>query len=485
MGQKRKKTPADYSEPIISISGIRGTIPEQLRPETLISYIEAFALSTGKRIVTGKDSRATGTAIEQLIHGVLLAAGKEIISVGLAATPTVKATVQTQKADAGIIITASHNPPEYNGLKFLKKGGFFFEKPDFEKWHLHLQTVLTRNTTTKSAARQADKSNSNRTTWKNYKAQGLLHSHSGDSDHIKSILNGLDIERIRQKKYAVLIDAVGGAGRNSLPALLSELGCKIIPLFCDDNHGVFPRPPEPTPAALKEFSRRLKSENDPVDIGFALDPDADRLVPGSPGSGAIHEEYTLPLSYLGYENLPRGPIVVNLSTANLIDQVSDRTVFRSAVGEANVVALMKKKKAVFGGEGNGGLIDPFLPSFGRDSLAAAARILNAMTIHNAATLDDLLEKMPPLYMEKTKISLAGMKTSPENIFKKIEKIFPEATFNKEDGLHISFQEPATEWVHIRASNTEPILRIIAQADSKKNLKNLINRVQKTVSGTRT
>ena len=459
---------------MVSVSGIRGRIPAGLDVNNIVEFMRAFCAVTGKKIVIGNDARPTGPIIRNLSIGVLLAAGKEVIDIGLAPTPTVKAAVALKKAHAGIMFSASHNPPEWNAFKFMGPKGFFFDQTASDK-------LL-------EAMRQ------NEFPAVDYKKMGQVNEADGIQEHIDTVLKIIPNKaQIRKKKYRVLVDGVAGAGREALPRLLEELGCKVVRLYCDPTpKGDFPRPPEPTPKALKEFSKALKAGkgSGKLAVGFALDPDADRLVLGSPARGAINEEYTLPLALLGTEEYRRakksseakakqskrgGPIiVVNLSTANLIDQVAvpvGLRVIRSAVGEANVVAKMLGTKAVYGGEGNGGVIHPRVPSFGRDTLSGAALLLSAMAERNARSLDDLMEDMPPLYMEKTKQSLD--QSSPAEVFARMEAGFNNAQVDKTDGLHLSMDNGA--WVHVRASNTEPILRLIAQGNSPAELKNLLKR----------
>lgn len=453
---------------MISVSGIRGILPTGLSPSVIVDAVLGFGTVTGKKIVIGMDSRNSGPLIRDLVCATLRAQGKEVLDAGLAPTPTVKAAVKLEHAAGGIMISASHNPPEWNGLKLMGPEGFFFNK-------LNLSSMMTAL-------------ESGKLTGADHKTLGSFHEIDAVSKHVKTVLNLLNnVEQIRAKKYKVVVDAVGGAGRNALPELLTELGCEVIPLFCEAASGFdFPRPPEPTPIALKKFSQLLKKES--AAVGFALDPDADRIVPGSPGRGAINEEYSLPLSFLGLPEIkdvpksqPRGktPFVVNLSTSTLLDQVAapyGYPVIRSAVGEANVVEMMKKNKSFFGGEGNGGIIHSRVPSFGRDSLLGAALILSAMARKNAATLDDVLSGMPELFMEKRKFDVkAG--TDVRELFSRIEGLFPGMRADRKDGLHLS---DAEGWIHARSSNTEPVIRIIAEARNKKHLEELLSRAARVV-----
>ncbi|MCE9597475.1 MAG: phosphoglucosamine mutase [Spirochaetia bacterium] len=453
---------------MISVSGIRGTIPEGLNPSLIADIALGFAATTGKRVVLGMDSRNTGPLIRDLIASTLIACGKQVLDAELAPTPTVKAAVKLHNASGGIMISASHNPPQWNGLKLIANEGFFFQKED-------LNSMLAAIKSSKFPL-------------VDYKNLGSYKKVEAVQDHIKSVLKLIsNTEQIRSKKYTVVVDAVAGAGRNALPLLLAELGCKVIPLYCDaDTSGEFPRPPEPTPVALKKFSETLRKSK--AACGFALDPDADRIVPGSPAKGAINEEYSLPLSFLGLPEVkvkpkarPRGkiPFVVNLSTSTLLDQIAEPygyAILRSAVGEANVVAMMQKNSSFFGGEGNGGIIHSKVPSFGRDSLLGAALMLSAMARHDARSLDDLMGMLPPLFMEKRKFDLK-QGADVREVFTRIENLFSGMNVDRRDGLHLA---NADCWIHVRASNTEPVLRVIAEARNTTDLTQLLSRAARAI-----
>ena len=459
----------DSGNLMVSVSGIRGTLPGGFRPDHLAQFIQAFASITGNSIVLGNDARPSGPAIRELIQGILKLSGKSVLDTGLAPTPTVKAVVNQKKASAGIIVTASHNPIQWNGLKFLKKGGFFFGSSELESWKESL--ALATDVTVPPAK------------------LGNTEKVDGISLHINSILKRIpNINQIRKKKYKVVVDAVNGAGREALPALLEALGCKVVRLNCEPSAG-FARPPEPTPAALKEFGKLC--QKDKVAAGFALDPDADRLVPGTAIAGAINEEYTLPLALMGFvQSLRSGTgkkkgsgvkqgVVVNLSSSlltSLVAQEAGLPFSRSPVGEANVVESMLKTSAVFGGEGNGGVIDPALPSYGRDSLAGAAWILSAMAQFNITSLDGMLQNLPAIHMRKEKIEMKRPRI-PE-AFKKLKKSMgARANVDERDGLWLGFPEG---WVHLRASNTEPVVRLIVEGRNATDLETLHQAARKSL-----
>lgn len=268
-GWKAMQLPSIYQQAVsdrklmISVSGFRAILPDGLSPRAIVALAQGFADTTGKRIVLGRDSRPTGPLLARMFRDVLEYRGKTIVDVGVAPTPTVKAAVATLKADAGVIITASHNPEEWNGIKFLTRGGFFYDQAALDAL-LH----AIDSPTPVIGARPGRSLQPGSTT-----------EHDAIASHIKAILKTLpNAAKIRRKKYRVVVDAVGGAGREALPLLLKELGCSVISLYCKPADR-FPRPPEPTPAALREFGRLVKSRK--AAVGFALDPDADRLVCGS------------------------------------------------------------------------------------------------------------------------------------------------------------------------------------------------------------
>ena len=449
----------------ISISGIRGTVPRGLDPDNILAFAKAFASITGNRIVIGHDARRTGPVLRNITLGALLSAGKEVIDVGLAPTPTVKAAVKLFAGHGGIMFSASHNPPEWNGFKFMGPGGFFFDKDQSAR----LLAAMKKN---EFAA-------------KDYRHVGSVETKDGVQSHVDAVLEMVPAAaRIAKRRFRVVVDAVGGAGREALPRLLEALGCTVIPLYCEEEKsGRFPRPPEPTPAALRKFGSLMKEKR--ADIGFALDPDADRLVIATPKKGAIHEEYTLGFAFLGTElyhrahtgRSRRAPgdknLVVNLSTATVLDSLAlplGFNVVRAPVGEANVVARMKKEKARFGGEGNGGIIHSDIPSYGRDPLIGVALILSAL-IETGQDADGLLGRMPRLFMQKTKLA----RSRPlEDVAAKAVSTFPGARIDRTDGLHLIL--PDASWIHLRESNTEPVVRLIAQASTGAKLKDLCQRM---------
>ena len=464
---------------LISVSGIRGIIPHGLGPENVTPFIQAFAQVTGNKIVVGRDSRPSGFFLHQLTVGTLLTYGKQVIDVGIVPTPTVKYAVSFFKAQGGIMISASHNPIQWNGFKFIDKNALFFNHSSQKAWQQALKTQSVQSVkSVKKISKMRDLGS--------YTKQEVVIPHV---DAVLDFLSKKECTEIQQKKYTVVVDAVGGAGGGALTNLLKKLGCKVIPLYCNPTPLMqkFPRPPEPVPAALKKLGSLVKKHR--AAIGFGLDPDADRLVISSLRRGAVHEEYTLPLALLGLEprlqqRMEKGKpnyIVINLSTASLCGSLCAPykcKIFRSPVGEAHVVDWMRKKKAVFGGEGNGGVILPDIPSWGRDPLAGAALILSAMARKKANSVDDLLDSLPSLFMSKSKYKLKApsSQVQVQKVSKKFLLQFPKAKADYQDGLHLSL--PDKSWLHLRSSNTEPILRLIVEGSSRKSLKEITAKAKK-------
>ncbi|RHX85185.1 phosphoglucosamine mutase [Leptospira stimsonii] len=444
----------NHPDLMVSVSGIRGIIPTGLSPEVIFDALRAFGTwIEGSKIVIGRDSRPSGPYIENIALGLMQAMGKDVLQLGIVPTPTVKAVVNLSKAGGGIMISASHNPIIWNAFKFIGPGGFFTDASALEQI---LDTV--RNHSYRPIQ---------------YKPSSkIVSGKEWCEKHIESVLKRVNVSAIRKKKYKVLVDAVSGAGSFLVPELLERLGCKPILMHCSPD-GTFPRPPEPTPEALKQTSRKMKSSG--ADIGFALDPDADRLVVLTPKKGAISEEYTLPLSFLSL-TLGKFPkkanVVVNLSTSFINEFVAGEygvPVTRSKVGEANVVSDMLRHKSVFGGEGNGGVIDPEIASFGRDSLSGIAHILNVMAT-TGKKIDSLLEEMPAIHMQKTSFKIAGKNL--QDIYSKFRGEFSSYSEETLDGLRLASED---SWIHIRPSNTEPIIRVIGEARTKKDLNSLLDR----------
>lgn len=445
----------ELSKLMISVSGVRGKIQDGFGPETILRFARAFAYSvSGDTVVVGRDSRPSGEFVESILNGAILASGKNVVSLGIVPTPTVKAIVNAKGLSAGVIVTASHNPMEWNAFKFVGKRGFFFSQEEIDQ----VMDLVKKNEFPKAVFDSSAR---------------VQQAYNLSKIHIDSILARIDVLAIRKKQYKVAIDAVNGAGSQLIPEFLEMLGCEVYRLHCTPD-GQFPRPAEPTEEALVGTSAFVREQG--VDIGFAVDPDADRLVVVTPEQGAISEEYTVPLCLLAVlKNFVGKPkVVVNESSSFLSDKIVEAyggNLIRSKVGEANVVSAMLEHNAMFGGEGNGGVIDPKINSYGRDSLAGIGHILHLMATEDKS-IDEIFGKLPKIYMQKTKFPVQGVPL--DSIYAKLRAEFPTAKVSTIDGLRLSWDYG---WVHIRPSNTEPIVRVIVEAMDLEKVQQLLAQVE--------
>lgn len=439
---------------IRSISGLRATLDGNFSPETASKYAAAFSnyLPEGT-VVVGRDGRPSGAWIEKAVCAALQACGRKVVVLGVVPTPTVQIAVERHQAAGGIAITASHNPDEWNGLKFLNSQGIFLsEKENIDFWHIVDSGVFEYS--------------------QSY--QDLVNDNDIIDFHINSILsssvfaNGM-IEKIKALKVYAAVDAVNASGSVAVPSILEKLGCKVFKLYCNGS-GIFPHLPEPLPQNLIELSKKTAEIH--ADLGIAVDPDADRLVLIDETGTPIGEEKTVALAI--WSVLMRSPkgasACVNLSTTRMTDDVAEwfgGKVFRSPVGEINVVGKMKECGAVIGGEGSGGVIYPE-SHYGRDCLVGTALIL-ALMAETGKKLSELAAEIPHYSMIKTKFPFIG---NFNDYSDKLSVEFEGAEICKDDGIKASF---ANSWIHARASNTEPIARIIAEAPSEEEAQKLIQR----------
>jgi len=437
---------------MVSISGIRGIIGSGLEPEVIVKYISAYAdLFEKGRIVVGRDARISGKMVEDLVTGTLKAKGMDVIRIGICPTPTVQYTVKTLKAQGGIAISASHNPNEWNALKLLNGTGQFLSPGENEA----LQRILSFGTSRYAA-------------WNGLGKE--VDYNEGLNRHIKDIMNlkYISKELIRKKRFRVLADCVNGAGVYSIPVLLKEFGCEVIEMNCEKT-GIFPRLPEPLPENLNDTMKWVKETG--ADLGIAVDPDVDRLVLITENGEPFGEENTVVLASKHVLSREKGNVVINLSTTRAVEDIAAGygcKVFRSPVGEANVVQKMKETNAVIGGEGSGGVILPAL-HYGRDALAGIALILQYLSECDLS-LSEVKNNLPQYFIGKTKIDLQEI--DPQKVIDLVERRYGNELCNKEDGLRIDFPE---HWVHFRKSNTEPIIRIIVESRNETEVRELIKR----------
>jgi phosphomannomutase len=423
-----------------SVSGVRGVIGVTLRPDGVIQYVNAFCrMLKATRIVVGRDSRPTGSLMEHLVFGACEASGVDVIHLGLASTPTVEMMVERENADGGIILTASHNDVQWNALKFINANGLFLGPEQIAELFQKVDAMDTD--------------------WVAWNRIGhVSRVMDGDAYHIKKILelSCMDVEKIRKRKFKVAYDAVNGAGSLIIPELLEKLGCEVVTVYTTPD-GTFPRGPEPIREHLLELSRLVREHG--CDVGFATDPDADRLALVSEDGVAIGEEYTLAMAVDYILSQKPGPVTINLSTSRLNEDVAKRygcICQRSKVGEINVSLKMMENGSVVGGEGNGGVILPDL-HYGRDAVLGVALVLQWMA-HNKETISGFVRSLPEYIMRKDKIELPEGPVEP--IYQKIMAGHMGYDINTEDGIRL---EKNGSWLHLRASNTEPIMRIIGES----------------------
>ncbi|RLD20027.1 MAG: phosphoglucosamine mutase [Bacteroidetes bacterium] len=447
---------------IKSISGIRGTIGgnpgDSLSPIDIVKFSSAFAFwaqkNSGKKlIIIGRDARPSGEMVSNLVKGAVTGMGIDIIDLGLSTTPTVEMAVTDNDAAGGIIITASHNPVEWNALKLLNHAGEFVSATDGEEI---LQLA-------ESNLEFAEVHNLGQVSFDN----DYLNT------HIQKILSlpEVDIEAIKSANLSVAVDAVNSSGGFAVPQLLEALGVtNITKLYCEPN-GLFPHNPEPLPENLTELSKTL-SEGD-FDMGIVVDPDVDRLAFVCEDGSMFGEEYTLVAVADYILSINSGNTVSNLSSTRALRDVTEihgGSYFASAVGEVNVVEKMKAKNAILGGEGNGGIILPSL-HYGRDALVGIALFLSHYVKKNMK-LSELRASYPEYFMAKKKIQLTKA-INVDNILKGMANKYADEQLNTIDGLKIDFK---SSWVHLRKSNTEPIIRIYTEALSAQEADKLANKI---------
>jgi len=443
-------------EPIISVSGLRGIVGRSLSSEIAIRYGCAFAeiLPSGS-IALGRDGRTTGPMIAAALESGLTAMGRDVVHLGVAATPTVGVMIKHLRSAGGIQISASHNPAEYNGLKLFGGDGRVVPAALGEK-------VIER--------------------YRAASAAGVAHDRIGRASeasdtvrpHLDLVLGVVDVERIRRRRFKVLLDASHGAGAILGRPLLEALGCELR-LVGATADGLFEHPPEPTAENLASVRSQVTEAG--ADIGFCQDPDADRLAVIDERGQYLGEEYTLAMAVDHVLRARRGPVVTNCSTSRMTEDLAKKygvPFFRSAVGEANVVDAMRRHKAVIGGEGNGGVIDPRVVEV-RDSFTGMAIILDAMA-QREQKVSQLAAELPRYEIVKAKIPLAGRDLAAAT--KSLKRHFADATADTLDGLRLDWPD---KWLLIRASNTEPIARAVAEAPTAAEAQRLCDEALRVMS----
>ena len=424
---------------MISVAGIRGIVGETLNAEDFVTYALGFGtMIQGGKVVVGRDSRPSGEMIRDLVCGALLSTGCKVVDLGIVPTPTIGVMVRELRASGGVAITASHNPLEWNALKFFRPDGALQCRTDQERLFTICRSGRFRRMRIVHRASVASCGN-------------------GPATHIARVLRNVDAEAIGRRRFRVVADCCNGAGARVVPHLLDELGCKVVTLF-DNLEKAFERPAEPLPENLSTLCQCVRQKK--ADIGFAVDPDADRLAIVDEQGKPIGEERTLALAAYHVLSRRRSSLVVNLSTTRAIDDVAQQygvRVHRTPVGEAHVVEGMRRHRATIGGEGNGGVIWPKV-QFGRDAAAGIGLILEALA-QSGEPISQWNRRIPDYVMMKKRLSFDPKKLGP--VFARLEKRFGRmGRIWRTDGLRIDLPRG---WVHLRPSGTEPIVRLFVEA----------------------
>ena len=441
-------TQIDTSNLMVSVSGVRGRVGEGLTPEVIARFAAAFGAYAKKRgpgstVVLGRDSRVSGPMFARAATAALQSVGCDVVDVGIGPTPSVQLAVEDLKAAGGLAVTASHNPIEWNALKFIGPTGMFLDAEEGAEMRAFLDGDIPRA---------------------GWKELGGWREDGGAVDrHLERILSipFLDVERIRARRFHVALDCVRGAGGTIFPRLLEALGCTVEAINLETD-GLFPREPEPVAENLKELEALVRTTG--AVVGLATDPDVDRLSLVSERGAAIGEDYTLALASMLVLRHRKGPVVTNLSTSRLLDDVADAAgvkLERAAVGEINVARRMQAVGATIGGEGNGGVILPDV-HLTRDAPVAAALVLQLLA-ESDQPLSQLAAGIGRYDIVKEKLPRPSQPL--DAVYDALAARFPEATADRQDGLRLDW--PAEKrWAHLRPSGTEPIVRIICEAPSR-------------------
>jgi phosphomannomutase len=454
---------------MVSVSGVRGRVGEGLTPEVIARFTAAFGtyvrsvsddVHAKPRVIVARDSRVSGPMFVRTVISALMSVGCDVIDIGLAPTPTALFAIRHHNAAGGIVVTASHNPVEWNALKFASKVGMFLDSEESPAMRAFVNDKPIH-----------------RATWD--RLGDVITDDAAAERHLKAVLGipYLDIEGLRKRRFKVALDCIRGAGTVLLPRLLDALGCDVIGLNLEPD-GRFHRAPEPVAENLAELEAAVKASG--ADIGMATDPDSDRLSLVSNNGKAIGEDFTLALAAQLVLRHTKGPVVTNLSTSRILEDVAAAAgvrLIRAAVGEINVARAMQREGAVIGGEGNGGVILPDVHHT-RDAAVAAALVLQLL-LELEKPLDQIVAGHPVYTIVKDKLPRdAGELDAAYNA---LESGLNAPDADRQDGLRLAW--PAERrWLHLRASGTEPILRIIAEAPTEGEARQLVEQARQALSG---
>lgn len=446
-----------YEGLMVSVSGVRGRVGEALTPEIVAKFAAGFGAWAKKRagggrarIVVGRDSRVSGPMFQPVVISALQSVGCDVILVDMAPTPTIQLAVEHHHAAGGLAITASHNPIEWNALKFIGPSGLFLDGSEAAEMRAVVDGEIPRA---------------------KWDELGAIEVDSGAVDrHIELALSlpFVDVEGIRARRFKVALDCVRGAGGAFMPKLLERLGCQVSAINLETD-GRFPRPPEPIAENLGDLEKLVRDSG--AEVGFAVDPDVDRLALVSNEGKAIGEDYTLALAAKVVLKHREGAIVTNLSTSRIVDDIAkeqNRRVVRAPVGEVNVATRMRSEGAPVGGEGNGGVILTEV-HLGRDAPIGAVLILQLL-LEEKKSLSEIVASYPRYSIVKDKLDRPSAPL--DAVYASLRKAFADAEVDTQDGLRLTWSD---RWVHIRPSGTEPIVRVIAEAPSVAEAQQLITK----------
>jgi phosphomannomutase len=444
-----------YEGLMVSVSGVRGRVGDGLTPEVVARFAAGFgawAASQGnaKTVVVGRDSRVSGPMFHRVVLSALQSVGVSVIDIGLTTTPTCQLAVEYHHAAGGLMISASHNPIEWNALKMIGSSGLFLDAAEGTAMRALMEAGAPRASWDKLGTIEVDD--------------------LAIARHIDRVLSlpFIEVDKIRRRRFKVALDSCRGAGAAIMPQILDRLGCVVTAINMEPD-GHFPRPPEPIPENLKELEQLVMTAK--ADIGFAVDPDVDRLALVSEEGRAIGEDYTLALAAKLVLRHRTGPVVINLSTSRVVDDVAAAAgapLVRAPVGEVHVATRMRRERAAIGGEGNGGVILPEL-HLGRDAPLGVAIVLQLLA-EEQRPLSAIVRDHPSYVIVKDKMDRPD--ASLETVYEALRQAFPGADADTQDGLRLAWPD---RWVHIRPSGTEPIVRVIAEAPTASGARELVAR----------
>jgi phosphomannomutase len=444
---------------MISVSGIRGVVGSALSPGMALDFVQSYAAFLKKNsvkplVLLARDTRPSGEMMRHAVLAGLIGAGCRVLDLGIVSTPTLQLSIPFHKADGAICITASHNPVEWNALKFFQPSGMYLDKAQGnEVIRIYNDKDFVCGTWEDMGSVETD-------------GEAI-------SRHIEAIMKLVDANAIRARKFKVVLDGCCGAGNTISPLVLRELGCDVVHINADLS-GLFPHNPEPLPVNMVQLCEAVKANN--ADIGFAHDADADRVAVVTNDGEFIGEDYSLVWAIAHYlKNRKRGPVVTNLSTSMAVEAVArmnDCETFRSPVGDANVSGMMHETGAVIGGEGNGGVIMPDI-QYGRDGIAALAFTLDFLAKEGKSS-GEMHRELPHFFIVKSTIDFPNEKVKPLITWLKSKE--KTARIDERDGLRLDWPQNGntTSWAHIRPSGTEPFVRVICEAQTEEEA----NRMQK-------